>query len=615
MTGQDPETRLDYRLRGVIDGRPTCLTLVPGANRVGSSSSADIRLTGTGVSREHALITVGPQGVVVEDRGSTNGTYIDTARVGRIALKVGARLRFGSVELVLEQAAADDEAALAIVLPAVPQRPLPATDLETAVLSAPPPSSLVAVWLAWLDAFLDHLGRADGLRLALEAFRHAASVRGVWVVSWPRRDVATLVAASGSVGPVPPQPPGPQLTQERSSSCSLPSAGEVPGAAVGILNRPENGDVLGLFIGGSFPGRDESAPLLRALVRLCSRLDGGTPPGRATVAAAGPDLVFPPESYVGTAATMETLHQQMRAAVQTRMPVLLHGETGVGKELVARTLHASSARAVAPFVAVNCAALPAELMEAELFGIERGVATGVVARIGTFARAEGGTLFLDEVGELDPSLQAKLLRVLQESEVQPVGGTPRPIDVWIISATNVPLADPAGRSGLRADLYYRLAGHLLEIPALRDRRADIPGIVAHFLARFRDQASVSLRGVTVAALDRLERYPWPGNIRELEHEMRRLTYQCADRGVVDVAGLSKAIRHFEAPATVLAGDKEATLDLKQRVAALEGALIREGLERTDGRHGETARLLGLSRNGLAKKMKRFGIVRPHQPPA
>lgn len=316
-------------------------------------------------------------------------------------------------------------------------------------------------------------------------------------------------------------------------------------------------------------------------------------------------LVFPEGYLPGRSKVLTALYGELHALCRSRLPILIHGETGSGKEMVARILHLSSDRAEGPFVAVNCAAIPGELMEAELFGVVKGAATGVGPRQGTFERAEGGTLLLDEIGELDPALQPKLLRALQENEVQPVGGRPHGIDVRLLAATNVDLERGLGER-LRPDLYYRLAGSLLEVPSMRRYREDVPELVAFFLRRYARRAGTRVCGVTAGAVAKLRSYDWPGNVRELEHEMHRLAIHAGAGAVIGVGHLAPKIRSPWQEPPIAAAELD-SLALAPRLEGLERALIREALLRTGGRLGEAARLLGISRNGLAKKLKRLDL--------
>jgi transcriptional regulator with PAS, ATPase and Fis domain len=228
---------------------------------------------------------------------------------------------------------------------------------------------------------------------------------------------------------------------------------------------------------------------------------------------------------VGESRVMQELRSQVVRIARTGFTVLIEGESGAGKELVAREIHARSPRASGPFVAVNCAALVETLLEAELFGIEERTATGVRGRRGKFEQAAGGTLFLDEVGDLSPAAQAKLLRVLQDMNVERVGsGVTRVVDTRVVAATNRGLHELVQRGAFRADLYYRLSGVDIVVPALRERRGDIPALVKHFLRRHSAGAQV---GVTPSAMDSLVAYDWPGNVRQLGRVMERALALCS----------------------------------------------------------------------------------------
>ncbi len=290
----------------------------------------------------------------------------------------------------------------------------------------------------------------------------------------------------------------------------------------------------------------------------------------------------------------------MRAALELAMrvadadvPVLLTGESGTGKELLARAIHDRGPRASAPFVAESCAALPDALVESLLFGHVRGAFTGASeARAGLFRAADGGTLFLDEIGEMSPAMQAKILRVLQEGEVRPVGGTEAfSVDVRLVSATHRPLERWVAEGRFREDLFYRIAVMRIELPPLRERTADIPPLVRRFLARHGSGPTA----VSEEAMEALLAHPWPGNVRELENEVRRALLD--DPAEVELIHLSDAVR----------GASGDPLDLKAQIAGLEERLIREALARTEGNRTQAAQLLGVSRYGLQKMLKRLAI--------
>jgi transcriptional regulator with PAS, ATPase and Fis domain len=318
-------------------------------------------------------------------------------------------------------------------------------------------------------------------------------------------------------------------------------------------------------------------------------------------------LAFP-EGYVpGHSAAMRALYAQMMAVVEGDVPVLLQGETGVGKEHLAHALHASSVRARGPFVAVNCAAIPADLMEAEMFGIAKGVATGVNERPGQFQLAKGGTLFLDEIADMPIALQAKLLRALQGREVQPVGGAPVRIDIRVVAATNSDLEARIEQGQFRRDLYYRVAGFVLRVPPLRERREDIPGLVHALLGLFARETGKSVPVITPETLGVLVAYPWPGNVRELEHEVRRLVYLGRDGQALDVHLLSERVI-LAAGSGPEAEPPPSSLRLEANIEHLERRLIRAALVRMGGKRSLAATLLGISRNGLAMKMERLGLL-------
>jgi two-component system, NtrC family, response regulator AtoC len=300
--------------------------------------------------------------------------------------------------------------------------------------------------------------------------------------------------------------------------------------------------------------------------------------------------------------------------------VLVRGETGVGKELVASLLHAESRRARGPLVRFNCAAIPPHLAEAELFGHVRGAFTGATqGRAGFFAQASGGTLVLDEVGELPVGVQAKLLRALQDGEIQPVGaGRLEKVDVRIVAATNRDLEAEAKAGRFRADLYYRLAVVELVVPALRDRREDVPELAREFAQRYGDRFGVEGVRLSPALLDRLARADWPGNVRQLENTVARLI------ALASGAELGpEALGPGDAPPAVVARrDEGATggdaasapaepgepLTLREQLEAVERGIIARALTAARGNQSEAARRLGVSRGTLIDRLKRFGLA-------
>jgi len=314
------------------------------------------------------------------------------------------------------------------------------------------------------------------------------------------------------------------------------------------------------------------------------------------------------EGLIGTNAAFRRVIQLVEKVADTTANVLITGESGTGKEVIARTLHHNSPRADAPFVAINCAALPESLLEAELFGIERGVATGVDAREGTFERASGGTLFLDEIGDMDPSVQAKVLRVIQERQVLRVGGRrPQPVDVRLVAATHRDLPAEIAVGHFRQDLYYRLKVVTVHLPPLRERREDVVPLATYFLARFAARHGRPERPLGRAAARSLLSHRWPGNIRELEHAMEQAVLVAEgeeiephDLGleVVDPSGL-----RVELP--------EAVDDFHEVMAELqliaERRLLERALMEAAGNRTHAAKALGLARRTLLYKLKRHDL--------
>jgi formate hydrogenlyase transcriptional activator len=312
------------------------------------------------------------------------------------------------------------------------------------------------------------------------------------------------------------------------------------------------------------------------------------------------------DEIVGQSAPMKAMLREVRQVAPTDATALLTGETGTGKELVARALHERSPRKDRTLVKVNCGAIPAGLVESELFGHEKGAFTGALQRrIGRFELADRGTLFLDEVGELPPDAQVKLLRVLQEQEFERVGGgRPIRVDVRVIAATNRDLAVEVTEGRFRADLFYRLNVFPIRVPPLRERRGDVPLLVRHILAQLQRKLAKPLRGVTPESLARLERYPWPGNVRELQNVLERAAV-LARGPVVDVPDPLRATAVL--PAAAARADGAAFLTLEDA----ERAHIREALRRTGGiihgSHGAAA-LLDVKPTTLRSRMERLGIL-------
>lgn len=331
----------------------------------------------------------------------------------------------------------------------------------------------------------------------------------------------------------------------------------------------------------------------------------------ATVPVARPDAPAPaarekPGRLIGEHPLVARVHGLIERVARTDATCLILGESGTGKELAARSIHTQSLRAEKPFIPVNCGAIPAELLESEMFGHVKGSFTGAVgAREGMFQLAHGGTIFLDEIAEMSPVLQVKLLRVLQEGEIRPVGADQAlQVDVRVVAATNKDLQRQVERGLFREDLYYRLEVIPIDLPPLRERRSDVPLLVHFFLDRHNAKKNGAPTDIAEDAMIHLWEYDWPGNVRELENMVERLVILSDDEHI-QVDDLPKNVRSFisekKLPRPVMGDDG---IDLAQAVEEFENGLIEDALRRTKGNKQAAARLLKLKRTTLVAKLRR-----------
>ncbi len=611
MSGKQARILYCLRCRGEV--RERTWLLAAGESTLGRSEVNDLVVRAQGVSRRHARLCVDREGVELTDLASTNGSFVNGERIERARVGPGDALRFGSVALELQEIDPGD-ARLAFEIPsdAGPERGEghrePPDDKETDRLHG------ATAWLApsveEIERFLDRLvapGEPEVPEI-LDALMRELHAGGACLLEWPGGREPLVVASRGLVEDLTEHRSLRLLTEEMTQSsnvCCRSGASTAPPLAYAVLGRP--GAIPLCLVVFSLPAGDQSEKLVRVALRLLAWLPGREPAPAAGAGRHRPALRFPSGFVVGASQVMERLYDEVRTLCRGDLPVLITGETGVGKEHVARILHLSSERARGPFLAVNCAAIPTDLLEAEMFGVAEGAATGVRTREGLLARARGGTLLLDELADMPPLLQAKLLRAVQEKEIQPVGGRPVAVDVRIVAATNRDLLAAVEAGRFRSDLYYRVAGAVLLVPPLRERREDIAALIESFLRAAAKASGRSIRGLTVKALDALVAHEWPGNVRQLVHEVHRLVQACPDGLAIDSTMLPARLAAAP-PAAVDSGQQpESSLRLERHVEDLERRLLGQALEKAGGSQRKAAVQLGISRNALARKMRRLGM--------
>ncbi|MBI1911445.1 MAG: sigma 54-interacting transcriptional regulator [Deltaproteobacteria bacterium] len=305
-------------------------------------------------------------------------------------------------------------------------------------------------------------------------------------------------------------------------------------------------------------------------------------------------------NIIGKNHRMHEVFELLHEVAPTKATVLIHGETGTGKELIANAIHHNSPRSSGPFIKVNCAALSDNLLESELFGHVKGAFTGAIAdKAGRFELADGGTIFLDEVGDVSPQMQAKILRVLQEGEFERVGGTKtQKVNVRVVTATNKDLKAAVEKGEFREDLYYRLKVVPIQLPALRERKDDIPLLVKYFIEKFNKEMGAGITNISPAAMERLMEYDYPGNIRELEHIIEHAFVRCSGK-TLNPEHLPKDLQNNSIIGKVI--------NNSEPLKALEKEMILKGLDETDWKYNECAKKLKMSRTTLWRRMKEFNI--------
>jgi len=621
--------------------------------RIGRAASNDLILSDVLISGEHARIVSSVDGFVLEDLASTNGTWLlrsgeqHALGEGRraIALLPGDRLALGGldaegVELRVDFAPDTDTLEIALVrsLSELEKAaPFSAGDdrlqlLVQALREVVSHEGVADVVTGIADAALLLVPRATHATVVLRqdadgaqggrAFGFVPVVTRVRGPSGPRAPEAAVRVTRSVVRKVISEraavlaadAPSETFSSESLLGASIRSTIGVPlwkdDAILGVLQL-DNRDAPAMFEARDVDALGAlavSASLAIANAELIQRLSlARAELKKENQYLRGRERARSGEvQIIGQSKAMAELLRQLDKVVDTRVSVLIEGETGTGKELIASSVHYRSKRKEKLFVAQNCAAFSENLLESELFGHKRGAFTGATdEKKGLFEIADGGTLFLDELGELPLSLQAKLLRALQEGEIRPVGATQsKQVNVRIVAATNKNLESEVKAGRFREDLYYRLKVFPIRVPPLRERRDDIAPLSVFFLDRYTREMGKSVLGFAQETLEILSAYDFPGNVRELENEVQRLVIQADDGAFLTPELLSPRVRQIE---TVLLSAGAAKGSLKEMVDQVERHILIEALREHGNNKTAAARTLGITREGLHKKLKQLGV--------
>ena len=624
--------------------------------RIGRAAECELRLSGAHLAHLHASITATSDGFAVEDAGSQNGSTLvrgDT-RVelllngGEHALVSGDELELGGDS--------GESTRLRVRLGDEPAPPEVVVTRSLHELASAPQALEPKVWSAVLGA----LGAADSLEAVVAEVAEAAlrlSPRAthatVALIDDAQPDKGLLLpmvtrvrgADGGPVAPVGPVALTRSVARRVVEGRAAVLAADAPREALGsesllganirsTIGVPlwKGEDILGVL---QVDNRDAPAMFDRRDVEALGVLAHG-----ASLAIANARLIqkltlaeeqLRKENQflrgrersrtgelriIGASRRMEQVLQQLNKVVDTRVTVLVEGETGTGKELFASAIHYRSQRRDKLFVAQNCAAFPENLLESELFGHKRGAFTGATdEKKGLFEIADGGTLFLDEVGEMPLALQAKLLRVLQEGEIRAIGATaPRRVNVRIVAATNRNLEKEVTEGRFREDLYYRLKVFPIRVPPLRERREDVSLLATHFLERYTREFGREIAGFTQPALELLRGYDWPGNVRELENEVQRAVIQAEGETFITPELLSPRVRSNDAkvsdapaPGSDDGEEDDGTGTLREMMDRIEKRILARTLTAHGNNKTSAAKALGITREGLHKKLKGLGM--------
>jgi transcriptional regulator with AAA-type ATPase domain/pSer/pThr/pTyr-binding forkhead associated (FHA) protein len=579
---------------------------------IGSWPECDIYLPYAGVAQKHARLIYDGNELRIEDLGTRKGLLVSGRKVRESALEVLDEIRLGGVTLLVED-----------VVPGPEKAPPP--PVEEKVVDGPPvitPCRMIEHLNRISEWVLgDSESRTTSEALLSEVladfgggavFLLVGEVEGAALKLVVTTDPSWLASGEALVA---------QVLRQREAG----RAGNSVAKAGSFLG--EIGDAPSWIFYDSFLALDRGYTLVAAFPRFSP--EEWSP--AASLSALGhllvlglvhhvgwyepilpghpgqQDLTLDPNLVVGESQAMKQVIEQLRAAVDPPVHVLLSGEAGVGKDLLARSLHLSGPRRHAPFITATCGGAKAQQIEADLFGAEIAGKGGPLRREGKLVLANGGTLFLDEIEQLPMDLQSRLVRFLRSGQVEPAGSNEaHSVEVRLVVGSRAPLDSVVARDLFRVDLAYRLSQLMIEVPPLRDRREDLPLLIQSYINKFCHELGKRIQGITVKAMSALLSYDYPGNLAELETIARQLVYMAPVGRPVDVSLLPERVRNGPLAATSRV-DAASDLELDRLVSGTEQVAIREALRRTNGNKSQAARLLGLSRNGLAIKMERYGI--------
>ena len=582
---------------------------------IGSRPECDIVLRYSGVAREHARLLFDGEVLRVEDLGSRRGLLVDGRRVKQAELQVLDEVKVGAVTLLVEDVVPEPEA---------PDPPPAAPSAGAPVMTPALMIERLAGISHWvladaesrttLESQVERLLADFGggvLFLFLGGLDGDAEEPGIKFVTGT--DSGWLAAGEDLVEQVRARR-GTLSRPDRRGERTLFFEGRLGGGCAWIFHRTFSALDRPYFMICALarfdPAEWSPEPALDALGDLLSlglvhhvgRYEPILPGNRGVQ-----DLTLDPRLVVGESRAMRAVLERLRAAIDTGVPVLLRGEAGSGRELLARSIHLSSPHRDGPFITATAAGANRVQLEADLFGSEVVGRTGAVRREGKLRLADGGTLYLDEVDRLPLELQARLVRYLRSGEVEPAGSREvHRVDARLVAASLRPLEPAVARDEMRVDLAYRLCRFVIDVPALRERKEDLPLLIQASINRFCHDTGKRVAGITTKAMTALLAYSYPGNLDELENIVRQMVYLCPHGRPVDVSLLPDAVKASPLQASARV-ETTSDLDLERLVAGAEEAAIREALRRTLGNKSQAAKLLGISRNTLAAKMEKYEI--------